>query len=190
MLLECINPASQSLLTVEQAKLHCRVQHSGEDAAFVDLIKAAEDFCRIHTSRVSLSSTWRLTLPCFPEDDAIDLEISPVQSIVSVSYTDTDGDEQELEDYQLEKSIIVPRLWPAVGESWPATEEGNRNAVVVEFLAGYDDISKVPAQFAQAMKLMVGQWFAYREEIIPGSVTTPPIAAIRLLNQVKSERYV
>ena len=187
---ELITASTTRLLTLEQAKLHCRCQHDAENDLFHGWIKAAEAFCQQHTQRALLTSTWRWIGPEFPtlddEDAPIELGVSPIQSISSVTYFDTEGDEIELdaEDYQLEARIIAPRLYPGVDVSWPATQAGRIDAVTVEMVAGYTSLDLVPAQFTQAALLMIGEWYVNRE------TTQIPEAAIHLLNQVLSERYV
>ena len=185
---ELVTPSSTRLLTVEQAKLHCRCQNNLEDSAFSDWIKSAEAYVQDYTRRALLSSTWQWIGEEFPtldgEDAPIDLLISPVQSIVSVTYSDENGDEQTLEtdEWQLEGGL-VPKLYPGIVDEWPATEAGNVAAVTVVMTAGYASTDLVPAQFTQAMKLLVGEWFVNRD------VTSIPAAVHALLDQVVSERY-
>lgn len=186
-----ITPATERLLTLAQAKAHCRVQNDLEDELFTGWIKSAEDYCQSYTSRAMLTSTYRWIGSEFPTDDAgedaaIDLGISPVQGIVSVGYVDESGDSQTLdaEDYQLDPQEIAPKLIPGVESSWPVTQSGNVSAVTVDFLAGYTSKALVPGQFSQAMLLIVGGWYKNRED------QTIPEAANRLLDQVISERYV
>lgn len=193
-----VTPATATLLSLEQAKLHCRCQHDAENDLFLEWIKSAEAYCREYTQRALLNSTYRWIGCEFPRDNygvdaPLDLLISPVQSITSVSYVDADGEDQELDEdeYQLEAGVIAPKLWPGVDCSWPVTQAGNVSAVTVELQAGYTSLDLVPAQFKQAMRLIIGQWYKQREEIVMGTiVATPPIAAHRLLDQVLSERYV
>lgn len=185
------------LLTLEQVKLHCRAQHNTEDELFNAWIASAEAYAEGYTARCLLTTQYQWIGEEFPEDE-LDLLVSPVQSIQSVSYYDENGDVQTLaeEDYELDGAEEVSVLVPAAGTSWPATLPGKRNAVTIVFTAGYratqdgSGIPVIPQQFAQAIKLMIAQWYQHREEVIAGQALTPPIASQLLLDQVTSTRYV
>jgi uncharacterized phiE125 gp8 family phage protein len=182
-----INPASERLLTLEQAKSHCKCQHDAENELFLDWIKSAEAYCQKYADRVLLTSTWRWISSQFPcTGKAIDLKIAPVQSISSVSYTNTAGTLVSLpaQDYQLEPDEFAPMLWEGVDASWPATQQGNVSAVTVELVAGFSSRDLVPLQFKQAMYLIIGDWYVHRD------MTRIHQEANHLLDQVAIERYV
>lgn len=182
-----ITANASRLLTVAQAKAHCRCQNDAENDLFTGWIQAAFDYCQRYTSRAILTSTWQYIDCGFPADDEpIDLLISPVQSITSIEYVDTDADDQTLddEDYQLDAQDIAPKIYVGPESSWPLTQLGKVSAVTVEFIAGYTSIALVPAQFGQAMLLIIGNWYKNRED--PGI----PAAANYLLDQLICERYV
>jgi uncharacterized phiE125 gp8 family phage protein len=189
-----ITPAAERLVTLDQAKAHCRCQHDAENDLFVDWIKSAEAYCQSYTNRALLTSTYRWIDTGFPcKGKAIDFLISPVQQITGVDYVDAEGNAAALSsgDYQLEAHNMYSKLWEGVGTCWPSTQVGNVSAVTVELIAGYTSKELVPVQFKQAMLLIIGQWYANRSEIIVGTiVATPPIAANRLLDQVAAERYL
>lgn len=191
--IDLITAASDRLVTLDQAKLHCRCQSNLENDSFIKWIAAAEEYCQAYTGRALLTSTWRWTGSEFPRRGGLDLLISPIQSITLVTYVDAAGDEQTLDaaDYQIEAQLIAPKLWPGVDSPWPVTQCRNIAAVKVNLIAGYTAKELVPAQFTQAMLLIIGQWYKQREEIVVGTiVNTPPLAAERLLDQVASRRYV
>jgi len=186
-----ISANNERLVTLDQAKKHCRCQNNLEDELFTGWIRSAEAYCQSYTSQAVLTSTWQWIGSEFPvdddgNDDFIDLGIGPVQSVNFISYVDADGDDQEMteDEYQLDPQEIAPRIVPGIGQSWPATEDGNVSAVIVEFIAGYTSKDLCPAQFSQAMLLIIGGWYKNRED------QSIPDAANRLLDQVLSERYV
>jgi len=188
---ELVTPANSRLITLDQAKQHCRCQHDAENDLFTGWIKAAEDFVQDYTNRALMTSTWQWIGDCFPSDedgadDAIDLIIGPVQSVASMTYTDVDGVEQTLdaEDYQFQAHPISPKLWPGVDSSWPWTQGEKIDAVRINLIAGYASAERVPARFSQAMLLLIGEWFEKREE------TSIPDAVYHLLDRLKAERYV
>jgi uncharacterized phiE125 gp8 family phage protein len=128
-------PTSEPI-TLTEAKAHCRVDHSLDDARFAALILAAREWGQGLTHKAFLTQTWDYSLDCFP--DEIKLPMSPVQSITSVKYYDTDNTEQTLSSsaYITDVRSHVPRISLADGYDWPDTYY-RYHPVTVRFVAGY-----------------------------------------------------
>ena len=128
-----------SLIPLGVAKNYLRVnaEESHEDARIIDLIKACRQEVENDINRVILTATWTHRMDCFPIGDII-LVKTPVQSVTSVAYTDTDGNEQTLvEDTNYQVDIHRSRIGLVTGQSWPSTKSNTYNAVVVTYVAGY-----------------------------------------------------
>lgn len=101
------------------------------------------------------------------------LPMAPVQSIESVTYVDKDGTTQTLDPsiYVLDDDPDQPSIRLAYGQQWPAIRY-EPNAVRVRFQGGYDQPGSdpapnpVPRVAAQAMLLMIGEWYENRENSI------------------------
>lgn len=185
MNLVLVTPPAAEPISLEEAKLHLRVDHEEEDGLISDLIVAAREWCEQAAGRSFVTQTWRLSLSGFP-CGAIEIPRPPLVSVSSVTYTDDAGAEQLLpaEAYYADTSDDPGRLHPAYGSSWPAAR-CYPNSVQVEYVAGYGDAEDVPRRAAQAVRLLVGHWFANREEhaagVVVGKVET---AAKALLQQL------
>ncbi len=155
-------PAAEPVLLAE-AKLHCRVDGTDDDALLTALIVAAREAAEHELGRALITQTWEKVLDAFPS--AIRLPYPPCQAIVSVKYLDGDGIEQTLAapSYQLDSHSEPAWLVPAYGYGWPATR-AEPNAVRVQFRAGYGDAgSDVPEAICLWILLQVGNWFRNRE---------------------------
>jgi uncharacterized phiE125 gp8 family phage protein len=180
-------------VSVNEAKLHCRVDHDSEDDLLAAIVRAATRRAELHCNRSFITQTRRLHLDFFPpggvrygrlaygertveqggSNSAIRLPHGPVQSVSSIQYYDTSGAQQTLSSslYQLDSKSLFARVVPAPDESWPDTEDERLNAVTVTYAAGYgDNISDVPDPIRQAVLLMVGDMYAHRESIGVGTV--------------------
>ncbi|MCC6426278.1 MAG: phage head-tail connector protein [Phycisphaerales bacterium] len=171
-------PAS-SPVSLAEAKTHCRVDIDDDDALLASLIAAATDVVEKRCQRALITQTLRLSLDEFPRDKCgvvqpILLPRPRLQSITSIAYTDSAGDAQTLDsaDYQLDDQVEPAEIWPAVGESWPDTQEGKINAVQITYVAGYGDAAAVPDGLKQAIKLLVGHWYENRETVVVGTIAT------------------
>lgn len=166
---------------------HLRLEEATEEDALVaSLVKSSREFAEGFTNRALITQTWKLTLDCFPT--TILLPKPPLQSVVSIKYTDTAGVEQTVSaaDYQVDITSEPGRVVPAWGKYWPTTR-GELNAVRITFTCGYGDAASVPEAIKQAVLLMVGGGYENRESIITGTIVDDNPAVKSLL---WAHRYV
>ncbi len=163
-------PPATEPLTLAEAKAHLRVDIPDEDTLISGLIVAARQMAEQHTGRPLISQTWTLYTSSFTAP----IEFKPgAQSITSVKYQDSDNAQQTLADtvYELRRGL-VPELGLKYSQSWPSVL-CHPDSVQIEFVAGYgasgDD---VPQQIKQAMLLVLGQLYEYREEIVVGTIVS------------------
>ncbi len=170
MTLRLITAPAAEPLTLADAKLHLRVEHSADDDLITALIQAAREGAEHLTGRALITQTWERVLDAFPAAE-IELGRAPVLAITSVKYIDPNGDEQTMDaaDYSLDAT--TPSGWVLPSETlaaWPTTLD-TANAVVVRFTCGYGAAaSDVPAGIRAWMKLRVGTLYKLREEIQAG----------------------
>lgn len=158
-------PASEPL-TLEETKLHLRVEHSADDTLINTLIQAAREVAEDLTWRAVVTQTITLVLDGFPSDGIIELPRPPLIQVDSVQYVDTNGETQTLtadSDYQVDAYSEPARIVPAYNQTWPSTRP-IANAVTVVYQAGYGAAADVPRKIRQAMLLIVGEWYTHREE--------------------------
>jgi uncharacterized phiE125 gp8 family phage protein len=164
MSLKLITPPSTLPVTLAEAKAHCRVDTSTDDALIDGMIKAAVDKCEHYTGRALMAQTWRLTLDEFPE--AFELTRIPVASVASVKYFDGTGTEITMAstDYALDNASDFGSAYvvPVYGGAWPSARV-QANAVQVNFVAGYADAASVPSALKSWILLAVGAMYENRE---------------------------
>lgn len=181
--LTLVTPAAATYpVTLAEAKSQCRVDSSDDDTYLETLIAAATDHVEQYTGRAIISQTWKLTLDAF--SDSILLPKGPVQSVSSVTYYDTNGDEQTLsaDDYTFDGSSDPQWIVRNSDASWPTTLDGI-NAVSVTFVAGY---STVPPSIRHAILLLISQWFDQRSGTSDKPFSAVPHAVDALLANYRS----
>ena len=171
-------------VTVDEAKVHIRVEHDDEDTYIQTLIDAAVGMIDgpDGIGIAMVEQTWEASLDCFPVG-AIILPLVPCLTVESITYIDANGDEQTLDDalYQVDVRSKPARILPAVGTSWPATQSGAANAVIIEATFGY---VTVPALLRAAILFIVGHLYENREAVVIGTIATEiPLAARDMLNK-------
>lgn len=166
-------PASEPLALAD-AKAHCRVDHSDDDALITALIVAAREQAEHETGRALVTQTWELVHDTFPE--AFVLRKAPIASVTSVKYIDpATGAEQTLDpaDTLLDKDSEPGYLVPAYGKAWP-TARAVPNAVRCRYVCGYGNAAAVPQAIKQWMLLAIGTMYAQRETFASGTVANLP----------------
>ena len=161
-------PAAEPILPAE-AKLHLRVDHDDEDTYISALIKTARHDAETITRRALITQTWELVMDDWPENDWFEIPLPPLQSVTSITYTDSDGAMHTLSaaDYVVDTDSEPGRVRLVDGASWPTVELRPLSAIRVTFVAGYGDAgAAVPEPIRQAMYLLIGHYYENREAVI------------------------
>lgn len=196
MTLYLVSRSTTAVVSLEQMKLHLRVDTDDDD----DLILAIEQAAVEHIDgpdgslqRAIVDQTWDLKLCGFSW--YIEVPLPPLISIESVKYYDADGVLQTADDETYEAVNIGSkspgRIILKSGSSWPAVYTQSE-PVIVRFRAGYMDTGQSPAEpnvpkpIIAAIKLMAGTLYAHRETVVIGQTAVEvPFAAEWLLQSYK-----
>ena len=156
-------------------KRHARIETTDEDDDIQSKINAAVRFVERQYSLAAITQTWTMTLDRFPADGRIYLPVRPVQSITSLKYTDTDGDQQTWSgaNYRLlDADGLRPYITYIYNGAWPSSVRTDLDSIEVVWSAGYgDSAADVPADFRHALAVLVATYFGNRE-ILDGYVST------------------
>lgn len=133
-----VYPPNVLPVSLNQAKLHLRVDSTDEDTDITQKIASATEYVQSATQRQLVTATCIYTADVWPCDGVFRLPLSPVAAINSVKYLDTNGTLTTLSSsaYQTDLRSNPPRITPAFGYSWPALRGGDLNAVRVEYVCG------------------------------------------------------
>lgn len=149
------------LLSLEEAKLHLRVDSDEEDDLIGSFIKAAVawmDGWHGILGRCILNQTWSFTAPALV---SMKLPFPDVQSAI-VSYLDAAGEEQVVDpaDYRVRTIRGSGHLTFADGFAAPAVLAGRDDAVTVSIECGW---AEAPAPLKVAALMLVAHWYRHRE---------------------------
>jgi uncharacterized phiE125 gp8 family phage protein len=168
MALQRLSAPSTWPVSLADVKAHCRVDLNDDDALLQTLLEAATELAEQATGRALMPQTWELSRESFPPtrsiySEALVLTRVPVQSIVSLSYTDAAGVIQTLlpVNYLLNNcdDFGFATVAPAFATLWPSEARD----VKLRFVAGCVDASLVPASIKQWIKLQVAAMYENRE---------------------------
>ena len=157
-------------VTLDEAKLHCRVDHDDEDNLINSLISTARQYAETFTGRAICTQTIQYFLDKWPSGNVIYLPRPPVQSVTSVKWTDSSGTETTLtvsDDYDVDTDSEPARIVLPHGKVWPTGTLAPNNPIVIEYVAGYGVANDVPDYIKAAVNLYVAGLYENREAVLP-----------------------
>lgn len=184
LLVQSVAPSGYAITTAE-AKSHLRVDGSDEDALIDLYIEVATELVEAQAGRVLLTQTWVEEFKT--SSKRVNLTKSPVSSITSVKYYDTDNNQQTatLSDFTLVKSEDSPYI---NSDNWPAAYS-RADAYEVTYVSGYGVAADTPAKLRQAILLIVGQYYEHRMNATEAKLVEMPLAAQHLINLERARWY-
>ncbi|MBN9242436.1 MAG: phage gp6-like head-tail connector protein [Mesorhizobium sp.] len=168
-------------VSLVEAKLHLRVDHSDDDTLISSLIDAATAYLDGWSGilgRALVTQTWRQDFCRFSA--CMRLPLAPVASIEKVEYFDGENARQTLDAdvYMMLADARGPYLNLASGKSWPGVYSRD-DAVSITFVAGYGAAAAVPAPIRTAIMLFVRDMYTstaavgvVKRETVEGVSTT------------------
>lgn len=186
-----IAPTTEPVLLAD-IKTYLRVDFADDDALISAFIIAAREYCESFQNRAYVTQTLEITLDQFPYRDwhpamnsfpfypmvtptyhtsrhknSIKLLMPPIQSVTSVTYTDSTGLATVVDPttYIVDTDSEPGRIVPVYGQQWPVVQLQPINGVRVRYVAGYGVAANVPQAVKQAMQLLISHWYQNREAI-------------------------
>lgn len=179
-------------VTLAEAKTRLEYYGSAKNTFIESLITVARQVCEVYSGLSFVTQERRIKMDRFPCNTSrvirnnydfyneIIIPYGPVQTVDSLSYTDTNGVVQTLienTDFLLDNDSAIARVYPIDSNgnvtSWPDTK-CIPNAVVLNYTAGFDDVSGVhlPVVVKQAIMLQVVSMFENRQDEVIGTTAT------------------
>ena len=159
--------AADPVVTLAEARTHLEILDTARDDAIEAWITAATEQLDGRAGilgRALVTQKWELLLDTFPCASTIAIPLPPLRTVESITYVDSDGATQTLATsvYAVDTASEPGVVSLKYAQVWPATR-CERNAVSIQFTAGYGAAAVVPERLKSAIKLMVGDLFANRE---------------------------
>ncbi|HBR33191.1 MAG TPA: hypothetical protein DD734_01045, partial [Firmicutes bacterium] len=88
-------PPANEPVTVEEVKLHTKIEYDIEDKLLETWITSIREIIESSWGKACITQTWELIFDAFPRLP-IEFPRSPVQLVETVSYFDADGNEHEI----------------------------------------------------------------------------------------------
>lgn len=166
-----VTPPTLKPISVAALKTHLRIDSADEDEYLAALIDVATQFVEERAWRALLTQTREIALDAWPCGREVELPFSPIQSVESVKYTTTLGDEVvvALENFVLNAVCEPGKLVLRGGAGWPDGELEASAAIRVQYVCGWDEAAKIPPNLVHAVRLMCGHLYENREVVVVGT---------------------
>lgn len=163
-----ISGPTQEPVTLDDLKSHLRVTRQEENAYLEGLLVAAREYAEQRTGRVFLTQSLVALSPDWA-DGTFELLRSPVQSVESVKYYDTDGVLTTLDSSSYIVSTLLGWVQAKSDTVLPALYD-RPDAVQINFTAGATTVEAVPAALVHAVRLLAAHWFINRAPLNIGNI--------------------
>ena len=151
-------------ITLEQAKAHLRVVIPDEDDYIASLITTAREMAE---QRLNRTLVQRQLVAAFPAWSVrLALPKPPLVSVEGITYLDTDGAEQSIEDYDVYQYSVPAAVALPQGTAPPALR-WRPDAIRVAYTAGYP-AGQIPSTILSWMLLVIGTLHENRETMSAG----------------------
>jgi uncharacterized phiE125 gp8 family phage protein len=160
-------------VSLDEAKLHLRVDGTEEDDYIAGRIVAGRIVCELAARRAFVSRTLELRLTCWP-GARLHLPTPPLVSVESISYTDDAGNAGTVpsSDYVVYAGVEPGLIVLKPNKAWPSVSLMPGPSLVVRYVAGYGAADQVPVNYKQAVLLTVGHLYENREAVVVGTIAT------------------
>ena len=144
-----------------------------EDDILTSLIKTAREQVEVFTRRALITQTWDAYLDEFPRKNFIPLPFGQLQSVTSLSHTDSSGTLTTMipiTEYLVDTVSEPGRIVLPYGLSWPCYSWYPVNPIACRFICGYGAAVNVPEGIKTAIKMVIADLYSERGEKIVGNV--------------------
>jgi len=191
-------------LDLDMTKKALRITSTSDELLVASWIAAARSYFEEQTGRQAVDAVWEWGLDCPPCVRTLQVPRPPLVEVESITYDDANGDEQTLDPsaYRVLPSIlpanagspddpvaIDPHCAPGriemISGIWPATN-GRIGSLRIRRRCGYGaSADKIPQLLQAALYLLVGHFYAHREEVTDEPLASLPMGAAMIIQAFK-----
>ena len=174
-----VTPAAADPVSISEAKLHCRIDETADNATVAALVKAATAVCENYMRRPIMTQEFRQQFDQWPCSTFLELARAPLISVTSVN-TYNEADVATLfaaSNYYVDAVTLPGRIVLRGGVSWPQWSR-YANPIEVIYKAGYGtDPNAIPAEIRQAVLATIAWFYENRGDAM---ADMPEIACVLL----------
>ena len=186
--LKTTTPPAVEPVTLAEAKAHCRVDTTADDAYITTLIVAARQWCEAYMDEALIHQQLVMRMDGFPDEIRLPrppMATAGTTTAVTVTFTlNESGQTATLatNQFRIDRDSTPGVIRTIYGGAWPAYLE-DYNAVTVSWWAGRGvDGSSVPQAVRNAILMLVGLWYERRTAADATNLSEVPYGVKALLD--------
>jgi uncharacterized phiE125 gp8 family phage protein len=183
-ILELVDSPPFLPVSVDDAKLHLRIDSTDEDAILRGFIESATEYVENATDRQLITASYAYSFDRVPCDRRVELPKSPLVSVGSITYIDADGQLQTLSPSAY-RAVLNRTPAHVHFISLPPSLSCREDAITITYAAGYGNPEDVPFLLQMAIKQLVGTWYANRESVVDRQLYDVPAGVDRILDSYR-----
>lgn len=146
-------------VTLSEAKAHCRIDTTADDALLVGYITTARELVEDYLDRSLVTQQYVMKLDSFPPEIELPrppMAVGGTATAVTVTYTIADGSTATLgtTEYRVDREATPGKVRTLYNGSWPS-HLLDMNSVTVTWWAGYGAATDVPQRVKSAMLMTI-----------------------------------
>jgi len=161
--------AATEPVTTDEAKTQLRLSGSAVNTEVDSMIKVARQWAENYCNRSFITQTWTLYLHDFPKDDIIYLPYGRLAGVTSIKYSDGSQFSTTLNSSNYEV-VTTDRGYVYSDPGFPSTDSDYARSIEVIYTAGYGAASDVPQGIKQAILVILGDLWEFRQSRVKGQV--------------------
>ena len=193
--LEVITAPTSNPIALSEAKSFLRIDTNDDDTLINTIIAASREYFEEYTGRTLISTTYKLSLDGFGEDNIpiqegfytapymtfhkryIELPRPPLVSVTHVKTFDEDNTESTYASskYHIDSARNPARIILKEGETWP-TDLRVANGVEITYVGGYGSASDVPQSIKVGLREHITYLYEHRGDIEQNLANFPLLA--------------
>lgn len=160
---QLVAEASTLFVTPEEVQRNLRITNNAEWTVIIEKVKAATRYVEERAGKKISGDQFSLIKPSINASENVTFSHTPVYSIDSITYYDTDNEQQtyniaNLYFFQTEDCAY---LEPLAGNSWPEVYD-RPDAITITYTTGYPSTIPPPHNLKQAIILLASHWMENR----------------------------
>lgn len=163
-------PAVEPVSSTE-VKAHLRITGTDDDSDITRFIETARKDWERRTNTSLIATVWDYALDKFPSGEIALPRATPLASVTSVKYTDSDDSETTLSStlYVTDTHSRRGAIKPAYGETWPSFTPRPFNPIIIRYTGGVANAAAVDEDIKNWILERIGFYFENREEALAES---------------------
>lgn len=164
-----LSPPTIEPVSLDEVKLHCRIEDDIEDTLIMGKITAAREWCEQFTRRALVRKTLTLVLDSWPVIRELELPQPPLVAVTAIQCITAAAETITLNTANFDvDNIGAPGRISPIGGGWPSEKLKQIGGVQITYTAGWEP-NQVPQAIRESILMLVSHLIENRGVVSTGN---------------------